>query len=1692
MTALWMFTGQGSLTPGAARGLYAANAEFRAALDRYGEMIDGAIDGQVNGQLDVPLARLLLSTDTELTALVQETQYAQPAITALQLAQVAMWEGRGMRPAAVVGHSVGELAAAVVAGVLTAEQALEVAVVRGRLMAGCERGGMAAVMAGVEEVERRLPAGLVVAAENGRAMTVVAGAHELLTEFLGGLELAHTRLAVSHAFHSPMMAPAVAGLAQHLEGMRFGEGNEVRFYSTASGRQEQERLRSGAYWAEQLAGRVRFVAAVEAAWAAERPATVVEVGPGSTLLAMAKRLWTGPAPRWIASSEAATATATTALATPAASAAPAAPRTARGSGLFRHVPLGWAKPSARKSTQSMSSMSSAPSATELGAPAMPATPASCVYEKVWTPPQAAAAAAPMSAVAAASAASGAQLDHLLISRTALAAEVIAGLPAGWQTRIAQDAGELAALPAPAGQRWNTVALHSAGAEADVALGLALLQQVSSGAVAAERVVLLTAAGQAGDAGLWGLARTSRLERPELRVRSVAYAAGQLAPALELAARDAQPAGLDDELLVNGEGGVRVPRLRRCSELGEGEGLTLPAEATYVISGGRGALGQVAAKLLLARGAQRVVLLSRTASAVGAVSAAGGNVDVEVTDAGNGAQVVELRCDVAQAASVEAVRAWLSQRGWPPVRGVIHAAGVLSDATLPNQTASKLREAYAAKVDGAVHLRAGLAPKDFLVLYSSVAALLGSVGQGSYAAANATLDALAEQWSAAGEAVLSVQWGAWSQGGMAARQDAVKRVEASGFGSLSDELGGAVLEQLLAAGVRGVVCVSPIDWSRLSLELPLLSRLRTRSAAGPDATDATGAAPAVELLDTVRQIVAEAVGRPLQDDASLLDNGLDSLGSVSLRNRLATRLRVELSAAFVFDCPSIAAMVRHLSSLTPRASPTSAAARPPSPAVAASALPVLVIGAGIGGLGFARQLEKAGTSVVVMDAAERVGGVWQTLANASSKLQIDSPAYDFDSTALPAAGDHRWRASFPSQHDILAGCRSTAEGLLGPVHLGARVQRIRALERGEYEVTYQRDGRVQRMRVSGVAAMTGGLHRPRRCDFPGEARFAGHKGLGVADDTPLQRFRDANVVIVGHGAFAVENMRTALENGARHVTLVCRRQHLVLSTFCNWLLNSTRGVMSVSDVVEVMRPFYAACGVEIETLRSLVRDAAGEWMLDQATVPPGSDLYFLAQVLGKLTVVTGEVAELTEGSVVLGDGRELAADVFLKCLGSTTDPSVLFELFGEGSDLQGLWINGDPNLITYNDGAQAPRKVKSLMCASYAFFVQAFAPAFLHFRAHPQEHARALARITAKTATSTEAERVLVELWDFLEPLKRVVAERTAELLPFDRFQVEREAEWTRYARLLRADVPDVDDAPNSGDSSDSTSELWSLLGPALTLVHRRNPQVPVEQRGIYSSLGPSLGALSVFAPRRPRVLFLPGQGTNARLARTLLERTGWLDRAHLDFVVPDAPYEMPAFTNDQQLEQVGLSGLVSLGLYDKTARYREWRAGFEALYQRHHEGKPVEVTDADRQQWCVTLDYVRELARRHGPFDGIAGFCEGAAVASVALHLQARGQDLGLGSVRFFIAMAPWRSPVHEHDGMFQSAPPLRLPMLQIVGDNDMDVFLGAAPHFHRDFAGAVEFRHNGQHVYPPLSPGLEAKLRQLVDSSGAAASWLA
>ena len=183
-----------------------------------------------------------------------------------------------------------------------------------------------------------------------------------------------------------------------------------------------------------------------------------------------------------------------------------------------------------------------------------------------------------------------------------------------------------------------------------------------------------------------------------------------------------------------------------------------------------------ARWLVQRGAGHVALLSRSGQV-----AKGTEEHWEWLQQCS-AQVKVWRCDVADKEAVGRTLQEIHEAA--PMRGVVHAAGVLADGMLEKQTEEKLRKVWGPKVDGARHVHDAVVELgcelDHLVLFSSVASLLGSAGQGNYAAANAALDGLAVQWRREGLPAVSIQWGAWVGGGMATESGAERRLHAVGM------------------------------------------------------------------------------------------------------------------------------------------------------------------------------------------------------------------------------------------------------------------------------------------------------------------------------------------------------------------------------------------------------------------------------------------------------------------------------------------------------------------------------------------------------------------------------------------------------------------------------------------------------------------------------------------------------------------------------------------------------------------------------------------------------------------------------------------------------------------------------------------------------------------------------------------------
>jgi myxalamid-type polyketide synthase MxaC len=299
---------------------------------------------------------------------------------------------------------------------------------------------------------------------------------------------------------------------------------------------------------------------------------------------------------------------------------------------------------------------------------------------------------------------------------------------------------------------------------------------------------------------------------------------------------------------------------------------------------------------------------------------------------------------------------------PPLRGVVHAAAVMDDGILLKQDIRRMTAVMAPKVAGAwnLHRLTHDLPLDFLVFFSSAAALLGWQGQGTYAAANAFLDALAHHRRQQGLPCLSVNWGPWGEMGLAAELDGrlSSRWERRGMDSIDPEQGIRALE-LAMARPDAQVAVLPVDWTAFAANTPtatgwpFLSDVIAEDAAPRTAAPTPApsdlqqrllaALPSERrgiLVPRIQAEVAAILGvqtdRAPDEKLGLFDMGFDSLMALELKNRLEAAVGRRLPPTIAFDCPSIAALAAHLADLLAPA-PTSPQPVPRAVVVRDSAL-----------------------------------------------------------------------------------------------------------------------------------------------------------------------------------------------------------------------------------------------------------------------------------------------------------------------------------------------------------------------------------------------------------------------------------------------------------------------------------------------------------------------------------------------------------------------------------------------------------------------------------------------------------------------------------------------------------------------------------------------------------------------------------
>jgi NAD(P)-dependent dehydrogenase (short-subunit alcohol dehydrogenase family)/acyl carrier protein len=359
-------------------------------------------------------------------------------------------------------------------------------------------------------------------------------------------------------------------------------------------------------------------------------------------------------------------------------------------------------------------------------------------------------------------------------------------------------------------------------------------------------------------------------------------------------------------------------------------LVIRRDGSYLVTGGLSGLGLLTARWLTLQGAGRLVLVGRR----GVTSEAAAVIE-ELR--ARGTAVIAEALDISDETAVTALLARVRVDG-PPLRGVVHSAGVLDDAGLMQQDAQRFARVFAPKVQGG-WLLDSLTRRDALdwfVLFSSVAGVLGSPGQCNHSAANAFLDVLAHERRNQGLPALSINWGAWAESGAAADRGLAPKLAAQGLGTLSPEHGLLAMQRLLESGVVQAA-VLPIDWKRFLAwsgqgaippffaDVAGIAVVVPTAGATPmnsqhrDLQQQLADAPASRRRPMVTAFVREralrALGvdpaKPIDPRTPLGDLGLDSLLAVELRNTLGRALAASLPATLLFDYPSIEALTDYL-------------------------------------------------------------------------------------------------------------------------------------------------------------------------------------------------------------------------------------------------------------------------------------------------------------------------------------------------------------------------------------------------------------------------------------------------------------------------------------------------------------------------------------------------------------------------------------------------------------------------------------------------------------------------------------------------------------------------------------------------------------------------------------------------------------
>lgn len=944
----FVFSGQGSQWVGMGRELMTACPEFAATITEAAQrlecMVDWSLEAVLAGQ--EPLDSI---------------DVIQPTLAIVQIGLARQLGAWGVRPDAVLGHSMGEVPAAHVAGALSLEDALRVLVTRSRLLAEIAgRGAMALADQEPDKLEMRLKRfgdRLSVAAVNGPRSTVVSGDPDAVDELVAELEGENVfarRVNVDVASHSAQTEPLLERLAEGLRELAPGEA-DIAFHSTVrAGLVPGEQL-DARYWTENLRRPVRLDETVRALMA-EGVEAFVEIAPHPVLLSSLGDI-----------------------------AAASGGRPTLVSLLRRE------EPETRRLLEATARLHvtgveidwhalAAPDARPVRLPHYPWQRESFWLEqwedwsrgdgsarRVTWPEEAGAwlyglewveAHAPESDEGQAPGrwlvvGGPSPLAEALVSRLGACGHEVVSIRVGADARGLDELHDLLRSDADPfdGITFLSEAIETPSDSFDHALLtcdiLRRVVQAVQRMSGEPRVLLATTGSQnlpgspptpAGVAGasLWGFGRVVRDEHPELDVILV-----DLDPGASAETNARVLGGLVGRAFTEPDVAVRdgtfwAPRLDRLPPppaVSERE--RWPDHGTTLITGGLGDLGVAVARHLVQQGVRRLVLLSRTPlpprsewSTLDPDTATGARVAAVLELEDGGASVHVGSVDVGDVGALERFVADWASEAWPPIVAVIHTAGVIDSHLVKTLDLEALERVFRGKVGGAIGLDRVFPDVERFVLFSSTSVVVPQAGEANYAAANAYLDALAAERRARGLEAQVVNFGVWRGSGVIANEEGaryVEEVQRQGIGDMPPDVAVRILDRIAASDVLQSL-VAPVDWNRLreTRGVGHIGRVFERLVGSEDAGQRTSAVDGLAALSAterpvairtlLRDIVARILGVTtdrVRSDATLGSQGLDSLMALELRNHVEGAFDLKVSATLAWNYPTVGKLADHL-------------------------------------------------------------------------------------------------------------------------------------------------------------------------------------------------------------------------------------------------------------------------------------------------------------------------------------------------------------------------------------------------------------------------------------------------------------------------------------------------------------------------------------------------------------------------------------------------------------------------------------------------------------------------------------------------------------------------------------------------------------------------------------------------------------